>query len=42
MDLAYSSLKETNKDPRRNPEWFKNAEIATRDLLRRIETFSRR
>lgn len=39
VDLAYSSLKQTNKDPRRNPRWFKNAEIATRDLLRRIESF---
>jgi primosomal protein N'' len=39
VDLAYQSLKETNKDPRRSPKWFKNAEIATRDLGRKLESF---
>lgn len=39
VDLAYASLKETNKDPRRSPKWFKSAEISTRDLLRKLETF---
>ena len=39
VDLAYESLKQTNKDPRRSPKWFKSAEIATRDLARKLETF---
>jgi type II secretory pathway pseudopilin PulG len=39
VDLAYDSLKKTNKDPRRSPKWFKNAEISTRDLLRKLDTF---
>lgn len=39
VDLAYQSLKETNKDPRKSPKWFKSAEIATRDLARKLETF---
>ena len=39
VQLAYDALKETNKDPRKSPKWFKNAEIATRDLERKLETF---
>ena len=39
VDLAWAALKQTNKDPRRSPKWFKSAEIATRDLLRKLETF---
>ncbi|SPE38769.1 conserved exported hypothetical protein [Candidatus Sulfopaludibacter sp. SbA3] len=39
VDLADQSLKQTNKDPRKSPKWFKSAEIATRDLLRKLETF---
>lgn len=39
VDLAWASLKQTNKDPRRSPKWFKSAEIATRDLARKLETF---
>jgi hypothetical protein len=39
VELAYASLKETGKNPRRSPKWFKQAEIATRDLLRRLDTF---
>jgi hypothetical protein len=39
VDLAYTSLQQTNKDPRRSPRWFKSAEIGTRDLLRKIESF---
>ena len=37
VELAYSSLAETGKDPRKNPKWFKRAEIACRDLLRSLE-----
>jgi hypothetical protein len=39
VDLAYQSLSDTNKNPRKNPRWFKNAELATRDLSRRIASF---
>jgi hypothetical protein len=39
VDLAYTSLMKTGKDPRRSPKYFKQAEIETRSLLRRIETF---
>ncbi len=39
VDLAYDALKQTNKDPRRSPKWFKSAEIATRDLLRKLDSF---
>jgi hypothetical protein len=38
VDLAFSSLNDTHKDPRRSPRWFKHAEIQTRDLLRRLNT----
>ena len=37
--LAYTSLQATNKDPRRSPKWFKIGEVATRDLLRRLDAF---
>jgi hypothetical protein len=39
VDLAYQSLNDTGKNPRRNPKWFKSAELATRDLGRRIASF---
>lgn len=39
VDLAYASLTQTHKDPRRSPKWFKKAEIATRDLLRKLDSF---
>jgi hypothetical protein len=37
VDLAYQSLEETGKDARRNPKFFKRAELKTHDLLRRLE-----
>ena len=37
--LANDSLKQTGKNPRRSPKHFKNAEIKTRALLRRLEDF---
>jgi hypothetical protein len=37
--LGYDSLMKTGKDPRKSPKWFKKAEIATRDLLRSMESF---
>lgn len=39
VDLAHASLKKTGKVPRNSPKYFKAAEIATRDLLRKLETF---
>ena len=39
VDLGYQSLNDTGKNPRRSPKWFKSAELATRDLLRRIASF---
>ena len=39
VDLANTSLKNTGKDPRKSPKWFKRAEITTRDLLRRLDSF---
>jgi hypothetical protein len=41
VDLAENSLKDTNKDPSRSPKYFKNAEIKTGDLLRKLDAFSR-
>jgi len=38
VDLAYDSLVRSGKNPR-NSSWFKKAEIATRDLSRRLESF---
>jgi hypothetical protein len=37
--LAETSLRETGKNPRKNPKWFKRAESSTRDLLRRLDSF---
>jgi len=39
VDLAYTSLQQTNKDPRKSPKYFKGAEMSTRDLLRHIDNF---
>jgi len=39
VELADTSLKETGKDPRKSPKWFKRAEIQTRDLLRKLDAF---
>ena len=39
VELAENSLHQTGKDPRRSPRWFKHAEIVTRDLLRRLDSF---
>lgn len=38
VDLSYQSLQDSGKDPRSNSH-FKSAEKATRQLLRRIESF---
>ena len=39
VKLAYTSLTTTGKDPRKSPKWFKKAEIDTRNLLRKLESF---
>jgi len=39
VDLAFTSLNDTHKDPRRSPKWFKYAEIQTRDMLRKLDAF---
>jgi RNA polymerase-interacting CarD/CdnL/TRCF family regulator len=41
VDMASESLAKTGKNPRSSPKWFKQAEIQTRDLLKRLETFQR-
>ena len=38
VELAATSLRQSGKDPRRS-NWFKKAEISTRDLGRRIQDF---
>ena len=40
VDLAYNSLTETGKNPRKSPKWFKHAEMETRELTRRLEDFA--
>ena len=37
VSLSYSSLKQTGKNARRDPKLFKRTELATRQMLRRIE-----
>jgi hypothetical protein len=39
VKLAEDSLKETGKNPRRSPKYFKSAEIQLRDLLKRVAAF---
>jgi hypothetical protein len=38
IDLAWDSLEGTGKNPRKSPKWFKQAEIETRLLLKKMET----
>ena len=39
VDMARDALQQTRKNPRDHPKYFKQAEITTRDLLRKLETF---
>jgi hypothetical protein len=39
VDLAYDSLMKTGKNPRNSPRWFKPAEISTRELSKKLDTF---
>ena len=41
VELAYDSLMQTGKNPRNSPRWFKPAELATRDLSRKLDTLQR-
>ena len=37
VDLAYQSLVDSGKSARRNPKFFKRAELKTREIMRRLE-----
>jgi hypothetical protein len=39
VELAYKSLNDTHKNPRKSPKYFKSAELTTRDLMKRLDTF---
>jgi hypothetical protein len=39
VEVARDALRETHKDPSKKPKHFKYAEIRTRDLLRRLDSF---
>ena len=39
VELALTSLKQTGKNPSRSPKYFKQAEMRTRALLRRLDGF---
>ena len=39
VDLAYTSLSDTGKNPRKSPKYFKQAEMATRELARKLDDF---
>ena len=39
VELAYTSLKDTGKDPRKSPKYFKKAEIMTREMMRNMNNF---
>lgn len=41
VDTSVDSLAATGKNARRNPKYFKRAELRLRDLQRRLETFKR-
>jgi hypothetical protein len=41
VDLAFVSLNQTGKDPRKSFRWFKYAEIHTRTLLRKLDALER-
>ena len=39
VQLADESLKKSGKEPRKHPTYFKKAEISTRELARKLESF---
>ncbi len=38
VGLAWDSLESTGKNPRKSPRWFKQAEIETRNLLKKLDS----
>ena len=38
VELAWDSLESTGKNPRKSPRWFKQAEIETRNLLKKLDS----
>ena len=38
VTLAWDSLESTGKNPRKSPHWFKQAEIETRTLMKKLDT----
>ncbi len=38
VTLAWDSLESTGKNPRKSPKWFKQAEIETRNLLKKVDS----
>ncbi len=41
VDLAFRSLTQTGKDPRKSSRWFKYAEIQTRGMIRKLDNLER-
>lgn len=41
VELAYTSLTDTGKNPRKSPKYFKQAEMTTRELGRKLDDFQR-
>ncbi len=40
VEVAYDALTNTGKDPRKDPKFFKRAELRTSELLRRLESLA--
>jgi hypothetical protein len=40
VEFSYQSLRESGKNARKSPKHFKRGELKTREILRRLETFS--
>lgn len=40
VEVAYEALTNTGKDPRKDPKFFKRAELRTSELLRRLESLA--
>jgi hypothetical protein len=40
VKMAMDALEQTGKNPRKSPKWFKRAEMDTRDLGRRLDSFA--
>jgi hypothetical protein len=38
VELSWDSLESTGKNPRKSPRWFKQAEIETRNLLKKLDS----